>query len=339
MRSAILKRLLFGIGILLLVSSILMLIPRAHGALYPEKPPMGYHFLWTSYLAIAVGLEHLIDTKPEIPEDIEAIRNIEYKSIGGKSLQLDVYRRANLRKPAPLVLFIHGGSWKKGNRADMVPLLIDFARAGYVTATVSYRLDGYPNCVEDVSDAVTWLYDHGRAYGYDAEQIAIVGASAGAHLAMMVAYGWEHKRMNRKPADTNHRIKAVVDIFGPVDLTTDYAKRSAGVAWLIGKPYTDAPDLYAEASPIQYADATSPPTMIIHGTSDELVPNSQADQLRQRLDSAGVTCVDYRYPLWPHAMILVQRVYNHCEPRMIDFIGQYLNRNESNPHEPIVTTE
>jgi dipeptidyl aminopeptidase/acylaminoacyl peptidase len=115
-----------------------------------------------------------------------------------------------------------------------------------------------------------------------------------------------------------------VNIFGPVDLTTDFGKHHPTATSFIGKSYEEAPELYREASPIVYVDKNSPPTMTIQGTSDELVPNSQADQLKQRLDSLGVPCVDYRFPLWPHAMIVVQRVYDYCLPKMNDFLDKYL---------------
>lgn len=328
----LLKRTFYGFLLVVLAFCLLMLTPRTHGLLFPEKPPMGYHFLWSSYLAIAVGLEDLINTKPEIPVDIEAIKDIEYKTAGGQSLQLDFYRLKSLDASAPLVVFLHGGGWIKGNRADMLVLMLDFARRGYMTATVSYRLGPYPQCVEDISDAVKWFYDHGEQYGYDPDRIALVGASAGAHLAMLAGYRWD-KKTNRDSAEHNHRIKAVVNIFGPVDLTTDFAKHQPLAKRFMAASYEEVPERYREASPIVYIDENVPPTMTIHGTSDELVPNSQADQLKARLDSAGVPCVDYRYPLWPHAMILVQRVYDHCTPKMSEFLETYLNNDESRTNE------
>jgi acetyl esterase/lipase len=328
MKSKILKRVLYGFLICLAVISLFMLIPRGYGALYPEKPPIGYHFLWTSYLAIAVGLEDIINTKPDIPEDLLVIKDIEYKNIDGTPLKLDIYKKKNILRPAPLLVFLHGGGWVKGNRADMAVLLVEFAQRGYITATVSYRLDRpYPECVEDISDAVNWFYAHGDEYGYDPDRIALVGASAGAHLAMLAGYGWKEKTTNHDRKNP-HRIKAVVNIFGPVDLTTDFARNHPTATSFMAKSYKEAPELYKEASPIEYVDIDSPPTMIIQGTSDELVPDSQADQLKARLDSLGVPCVDYRFPLWPHAMILVQRVYDYCPPRMNDFFEKYLLTND-----------
>lgn len=323
MKSRSIKRILYVVLLFVILSSLLMLTPRTYGVLSPERPPLGYHFLWTSYLAIALGLEELINTKPNLPTDVEEVTNIEYKTVEGKSLQLDVYKRKDLQAPAPLLIFLHGGGWSKGHRTDMLLLLLDFAKRGYVTATVSYRLGPYPQCVEDISDAVNWFFVHGEEYGYDPDRIALVGASAGAHLAMMGAYQWAHKT-GRDTTESAHRIKVVVNIFGPVDLTTDFARHHPTAMSFIAKSYEDAPELYKEASPIQYVDKNAPPTMIIQGTSDELVPNSQADQLKARLDSLGVPCADYRYPLWPHAMILVKRVYDHCTPKMNEFFEEYL---------------
>ena len=321
----VLKRVLYGFVILVVLAAGLMLLPRGYSIVFPERPPAGYHFLATSYLAIGVGLEKLIDLKPEVPENIHAFKNIEYKTIGGESLQLDIYRPKDLQGPAPLLIFLHGGGWVKGNRADMLVLLLEFAKRGYVTATVSYRLDRpYPACAEDVADAVNWFYAHGDDYGYDPDRIGLVGASAGAHLAMLAGYGWNTNLQTPDSLKSSHRIKAVVNIFGPVDMTTDYARNSETVTSFMVKSYREAPELYKEASPIQYVNKHSPPTMIIHGTSDELVPNSQADQLKNRLDSLGVPCVDYRFPLWPHAMILVQRAYDFCPPKMNDFFEKYL---------------
>lgn len=335
MKSTILKKILYSFLLLLVVFCLLMLTPRAYSALFPEKPPVGYHFLWTSYLAIMVGLDDLIDTTPDVPDNIQAIKNIEYKNIDGKSLQLDIYKPDNVSERAPLLVFIHGGSWIKGNRADMLPLIIDFTKQGYITSTVSYRFGPYPQCVDDISDAVNWFYDHADQYGYDPDRIALVGGSAGAHLAMLAGYGWREKKNGQDSTSTatKHRIKAVVNIFGPVDMTTDFARHQPLAIRFMAKPYEEAPERYREASPIVYVDKNSPPTMTVQGTSDELVPNSQADQLKQRLDSLGVPCIDYRFPLWPHAMILVQRVYDYCLPRMNDFFKQYLLP----PHEQSAT--
>jgi acetyl esterase/lipase len=330
MKSKIVKRILSSLLIIFILTSLLMVTPRILSALFPEKPPVGYHFLVADYLAVGIGLEKMIDRKPDIPEEIEGIKNIEYKNINGTSLQLDIYKPKNTGKPAPLLVFIHGGGWRSGQRSDYLVYLVAFAKRGYITATVSYRLlkDGpYPACAQDITDAVRWFYNNSQKYGYDPDRIALIGGSAGAHLALLAAYGWKNPNANKDTAgiaESNHHIKAVVDIYGPFDLTTEYARNHPLVTSFIARSFEESPELYREASPEQYLNRSSPPTMILHGTSDELVPISQSDMLKAKLDSIGVPCVYYRLPLWPHTMDIVKRVNDFSQQKMNEFFEKYL---------------
>jgi len=311
-----LKRLLIGLGSVVLLAVVLMITPRLWSALHPDQPPVGYHFMPPTYLAVGIGLEHMINRRPAVPEDIQEIKNIESK---------------NLSAAAPLLVFIHGGGWRSGNRADYLVYLIAFARKGYVTATVSYRFlkdAPYPACAEDITDAVQWFYKNGGTYGYDPDRIALIGGSAGAHLALLAAYNWK-KQMT--PPDTGvntgsaHSIKAVVDIYGPTDFTTEFSRTNSTVTGFLAKSFEEAPELYVEASPIHYLNKHNPPTMILHGTSDQTVPISQSDLLKSRLDSLGVPNVYYRVPLWPHTMDAIERVNRFSEAKMTDFFMKYLN--------------
>lgn len=324
-----LKRILSGIVLLLALLFILLLVPRVWSALNPDNPPVGYHFEIPVYIAAWAGIEKLVNLTPEIPSGIREIKNIEYKNINGKSLQLDMYIPDDINRPAPLLVFIHGGSWKWGKRSDYLGYLVDFAMKGYITATVSYRLladSTYPACVEDVSDAVEWFFANGQNYGYDTSRIALVGGSAGAHLALLTAYGWKSmkERADTSAAPWAHRIKAVVDIYGPYDLTTEYSRNHPRVKNFIGHSYEESPELYLEASPVYHLDSTDPPTLILHGTSDKLVPVSQSDSLAAKLDSLGVPFVYCRVPLWPHVMDIVKRVNIYAQKNMDAFFEQYL---------------
>jgi acetyl esterase/lipase len=325
----IFKRISIAILVILLVILVLLFIPRIWSALNPGKPPVGYHFATPTYLALYLGIEQMIDRNPEVTAEIEEIKDVEYKNVNGKSLQMDFYRLKSLDKPAPLLLFIHGGGWKGGKRSDYLIYLLDFARRGYVTATVSYRLikdKTYPACVEDVSDAIRWLYRNGENYGYDPDRIAVIGGSAGAHLAMLTGYGWQdlHYPSTDTLPQPGHNIKAVVNIYGPTDLTTEYARNHSLVTNFIARSFEDAPELYREASPVNYLDENDPPTLILHGTSDDLVPVSQGDLLKSKLDSLGVACTYYRLPLWPHTMDLAKRVNEYSKSKMDDFFRQHL---------------
>jgi acetyl esterase/lipase len=198
-----------------------------------------------------------------------------------------------------------------------------------MTATVSYRLlndSTYPACTEDIVDALKWFFDNGNNYRYDPDRIALIGGSAGGHLAMLGAYGWiNHYKVAASIKDADKRIKAVVNFYGPSDLTTSYARNHPLVTALIAKSWEESPELYYEASPVTYLDENDPPTLIFHGSSDRLVPVSQSDDLKGKLDSLGIPSEYYRLPLWPHTMDIVKRVNDFCQKRMEEFFRKYLN--------------
>ncbi len=328
MKNKIARRILLSLLLFILGFAILLCLPRLWAAINPGKPPVGYHYLLPTYIAIGVGLEKVVNTTPKVPATIEEIKDIEYKTVNGKSLQLDLYRPKNLKKSAPLLVFIHGGAWTGGKRSDYLVYLLDYAKKGYVTATVSYRLvkdSLYPACIEDVNDAVKFLFNNGDTYGYDTGRIAIVGGSAGAHLAMLAAYGWHPGlKADSSIPSNSHKIKAVVDIYGPADFTTEFAKNNATVINFLGHTYAEAPQLYTEVSPVNYLDKNDPPTLIMHGTSDKTVPIDQSDELQKKLDSLGIPNVYARLPLWPHTMDLDARVNKYCQLKMDRFFEDYL---------------
>jgi acetyl esterase/lipase len=324
------KRILKGFLIVLAVFIVLMLTPRTIGLLFPDKAPIAYHFELLDYLAIGVGLEKLTNLEPEIPENIEEIKDIEYKNVGGKSLQLDIYKPRNLAEPAPLLVFVHGGGWKGGKRSDYLVYLVDFAKKGYITATVSYRLKNdsiYPACVQDVSDAMHFLFSNAKKYGYDPDRVAMIGGSAGGHLVLMTTYDFKEPTISLDSvylATRPHKVKAVVDIYGPVDMTTPYAQTQGLVTGFIGHPYSEKPELYWEASPAKYLREDLPPTLIFQGTSDNLLPQSQSDTLKARLDRLGVPNEYYKLPLWPHAMDIAERPNQYMQKKMDEFFEKYL---------------
>lgn len=326
----IIKRTLQAIAFLVGIFFILMLIPRTWSAMNPKKAPLGYYFELPVMIALYTTLEPLINKTPAIPENVTEIKNIEYKNINGKSLQMDIYQPKWMTKPPPLLVFIHGGGWKGGNRADYLVYLTHFAKMGYVTATVSYRLlkiAPYPACVEDITDAVRFLFQNGERYNYDPDRICLIGGSAGSHLAMLAGYGWKKQEATSDSTTTTpekHKIKAVVEIYGPTDFTTEYARNHPLITGFLSHTYQESPQLFVEASPINYVSKNAPPTLILHGTRDNLVPFSQAELLKHKLDSLSVPNVFRPLPGWPHTMDLALRVNEYFKVTMMEFFETYV---------------
>jgi acetyl esterase/lipase len=328
------KIVLMGLKIVIILSIVFvffMIFPRLYSIILPQKPPVGYFAKYPVYLAIFTGLEKVIDKTPSIPQGVKEIKDIEYKNVHGKSLQLDLYLPEKAEKPAPLLVFVHGGGWKSGKRSDYLVYLVAFAKKGYATASVSYRLRKdalYPACAEDVTEAVGWLAENGQHYGYDPSRMALIGGSAGGHLVMLAAYGWKNSRTSVRLDSTREKpfpVRAVVNFYGPCDMTTDFAQNHPLVTGLLGSNYKDSPEIFREASPLTWLDPKDPPTLIFHGTSDQTVPVSQSDTLYNQLRQLGIPCEYHRLPGWPHTMDLVQRVNTFSQEKIEKFFDRYLN--------------
>lgn len=283
----------------------------------PPKVPRGYRSETILKAAYALGFLDLVETEPAVPESIGVSRDLVYKQADSISLKLDIYRLKNLQTAAPVLIFIHGGGWSKGKKSDYLSYLVDYAKKGYVAVTVSYRLSGvahFPAAVQDIESAVKWIREHSGEYMINPEKIALIGGSAGGHLAMMHAYS----------GTPDSRVQAVVNIYGPTDLTTEYARNRGECLKFLGKSYDEAPDLYRAASPRTYISPDDPPTLIFHGTIDSLVPVSQSDSLKKWLDNAGVPNEYHRLKGWPHTMDLSQKVNDYCRYYIDAFLMKYL---------------
>ena len=294
----------------------------------PVQQPSGFMNETILKAALWLGMVDLIEVDPEIPADIESFTNIEYKNIDSISLQMDIYRPKVSDKPLPLIFFIHGGAWRGGKRGDYLPYLIDYVHKGYVVATVSYRLVRqalFPAAVQDVNCALQWLATNAGTYGIDPERIALLGGSAGGHLAMMVGYGGQDPLFNQDCEKMSPvKVKAVVNFYGPVDLTTPYSVGTYQVKDFLGTTYDENPQIYHSASPRTYISGDDPPTLTFHGTIDSLVPVSQADSLDLWLHQAGVTHEYHRLKGWPHAMDMSVKVNEYSQYYIDRFLAQHL---------------
>ncbi len=300
-----------------------------------DGPPPGYKSADAVKLAILARQLKLVDTRLEVPASIEVRKDIEYGKGDTEILRLDLYAPKEIVRPVPGLIFIHGGGWKKGHRGDYHSYCVKFAERGYVVATISYRLlpnETFPAPVHDVKCAVRWMRANAERLHVDGSQIGLVGGSAGAHLAMMVGYSSDVPELEGSGGydDVSSRVRAIVDLYGPTDLTTPTATGNEGVIdFLGGKKFADAPDQYEFASPISHVTQDDPPTLIFHGTIDEIVPIAQADLLVEKLRSTGVPYRYERLEGWPHTMDLAEVVNDYCWRRMIDFFNVHLPLPES----------
>ena len=115
------------------------------------------------------------------------------------------------------------------------------------------------------------------------------------------------------------------DFYGPYDLTTPFAQNAGAVKKFLGnQSYSEARELYERASPGKYLTAQAPPTLILHGTIDDIVPISQSDALAEKLKALKIPFVYDRLEGWPHAMDAAEGVNERCQYFMNRFFDQHL---------------
>lgn len=237
-------------------------------------------------------------------------RNILYK----EGLELDIYfPTQNVYDKTPVVLYIHGGAWITGIKEG-----INFNRfneaanqlreSGYAIISINYTLatsnqSPFPACINDATDALQWIQAHAAEYNFDLNNVGLFGESAGAHIAMMVAYS---------PTDPPvPQVKYVVEVYGPARLKDIYkapvvdtlystlAQLPNGLRGHLDLPKfifgfdpkqdsARAGQMMEIYSPYNFLTAAAPPTLIIHGDKDRLVPVDQSIRLQAKMDSLKV---------------------------------------------------
>lgn len=298
----------------------------------PPAPPPGYESAGAAMQAVLAGQVPLVQTPREMPPGVVEKKDIEYGRAGDRPLLLNLYLPEGPAKPVPVLLFIHGGGWRKGDRADYKYYTVYYAQRGYAAATISYRLSEeakFPAAVEDAKCAVRWVRANAETYGFDDRHIAVIGGSAGGHIAMMAGYtaGDPALEGNGGHADRSSAVQAVVNFYGPSDLTTEQAKAFPDVHTFLGATFAENPAVYEQASPLAHVDSNSPPTLIFHGSIDELVPVDQSEALAAKLRAAGVPCEYHRLEGWPHTMDAAVAVNDYCRYFLDAFLDRYVPRS------------
>jgi len=157
--------------------------------------------------------------------------------------------------------------------------------------------------------------------------IGAIGGSAGGHLAMMIGYTADVPKLEGHGGHrgVSSRVQAVVDLYGPTDLTTPFAVNNpTAINFLGGRKIGEARKQYELASPITHVTKDDPPTLIFHGSIDETVPIAQSDMLAKKLRTVGVPVQYDRLIGWPHTMDAAEVVNRRCRRLMIRFFDKYL---------------
>ena len=279
---------------------------------FNQYPPLRWchqlAVLWFG-LAISTSLTSAQDNV-QLPDGVRMERDVPYIQDGDDSQRLDLYLPDSPpEKPLPVIVHIHGGGWRGGNKFPC-PVLYMTER-GYVVASVEYRFSQkatFPAQIQDCQAAIRWLRANSDKYHIDADKVGVVGASAGGHLSALVGTSGGQKAFEPIGGneDQSDRVQCVIDIFGPASFASvmqqaeddenvrnifEFNSSSDPYSLLIGETLNEDPEKTNAVSPIHYVSEETPPMLILHGTHDALVPYAQSLELVEALKAKEV-------PVW-----------------------------------------
>lgn len=262
------------------------------------------------------------------PTAVLVHRNVPFRETAERTLELDVYLAragaesdgderpsssvdtdadpassadAEANADRPIVVFVYGGGWTDGATGQFARYALAFAAAGWVAVECQYRLADdarFPAQIVDVHAALDWVGDHADEYGGDPDRLAVVGHSAGAQLAALASLTRDDPELtpgSSSRPDDPRSVAAVAGISGVYDFDHSADSR-ADFADLLGDRDADR-SIEAQrrlASPAAQvsADEAIPPTLLLHGDEDAVVPAAQSERYRDALEASGAT-VEY----------------------------------------------
>jgi acetyl esterase/lipase len=210
--------------------------------------------------------------------------------------KLDIYRPAHAREPAPVIVFYYGGNWNSGDRGDYLFVGESLASRGFIAVLPDYRLYPdvrFPAFLDDAAQAVRWTIDHVAAYGGDPRRVFLMGHSAGAYNAAMLAL--DPGYLCAAGVDPR-QIRGLIGLAGPYDFLPLQAR--------IPKAVFGFPDTPVTTQPIHFVTPAAPPALLVTGTADDIVDPGNAARLGARLRDNGVPVREVVYPEVGHRALV-----------------------------------
>lgn len=248
---------------------------------------------------------------------------------GSDELILDIYRPPAREDPRPAVVIVFGGGWVERSKADWSADAEKIAEAGYVVLNLNYRLmkpDGsnpWPDQFDDIQRAVRWVRANVETYGVDPERLGAVGHSSGGQMVGLL--GTRETRDNSDPAlaDYSSRVDAVVDLAGDMDLMIPFPDAGANdvATKFFGGTREVVPEVYREASPLEWVDEETVPFLILQGSAGD--PAFEHSRLMtEALHEAGVEVVYGEFPHVDHISLIN---WDLMGPETLAFLGRHLH--------------
>ncbi|MCP4540298.1 MAG: alpha/beta hydrolase [Chloroflexi bacterium] len=279
-----------------------------------------------------------------------------------RELLCDIWRPANGNVSGLTYIYFHGSAWWMGDK-DMLtrPFFKHLVAQGHTVMDVAYRLCpevSIYGMIGDVKRSIAWIKANATRYGVDPEKIVLGGGSAGCHLALLAAYTPEHPELTPKDIkDVDLSVRGVISYYGPTDLLAEYKhymwkefysqepplptgkkldpkitmQYTGRLDILLGGHPQDVSDVYQLASPVNHVHPGCPPTLLIQGDHDLLVPVDDTCELYTKLVESGVPAINVVFPSTDHAFdLLLPQINPPAQSALYDvdrFLALLLNKD------------
>lgn len=217
--------------------------------------------------------------------------------------KLDIYLPEQGDGPFPVILSVHGGAFKKGDKRDsQLTGILEGLNRGYAVVSINYRLSGeaiFPANIYDVKAAVRFIKANAEKFSLDKNKIAAWGGSAGGNLCALLGTSFNHKELEDLTmgnSEESCEVQAIVDWFGPINFLKmdeqlaesgfgpcDHSDKNSPESLVLGDKITEIPEIVKRANPITYVNENVPPFLIQHGSKDNIVPHQQSILLKDAL--------------------------------------------------------
>lgn len=294
-----------------------------------EKPQFPPYTIELTYQKLKKDYPFITPITPLVSDEIKYKENIIYKKTNTSNLKLDVYYPTkSSKKTFPAVLLIHGGGWLVGSKENERVMAQHLALNGYVGISVSYRLGfevPYPAGVIDLKDAIVWMRKHAKKYHINPDKIAVLGASAGAQLATLIGVT-PNSNLYEPDAKISDAVQAIVNVDGVVSFIHPEAaaeskpgKVSMAGVWLNGEKEDNFKN-WKEASPLEYVDANTPPTLFINSAQPRF--HAGRDDMMALLDKYNIYNKMYTLPDSPHSFWLMHPWFETTLSYTVNFLNK-----------------
>lgn len=271
-------------------------------------------------------------------DTVQSAFNVVYCKVGDRPLSLDVFypKQTYFKGKLPIVVMIHGGGWRSGNRTMHWPMAQKLAARGYVVVTAEYRLSTeavYPAGVNDIKSAIKYIRANADTYHGDASKVSVWGYSAGGQLAALIGTTNNSPIYKGDGCNDNYTdaVQAIIDVDGilafihPESGEGDDSKKTSSATYWFGAAKTARPDLWQQASALNHVSKLTPPILFINSSVDRM--HAGRNDIIKKLDSLHIYHEIHAFSDAPHTFIMFEPWFTPALNYAADFLDRTFKRN------------